>query len=469
MKKIVLSAVLISTFAFSYEGCGVTKNEALNSLSQSIYVSVKNNLNKKESYSKSIFSTFFSKKIDSSSSQSSSVIIKNAKFYNKNGEVCASVSEKNVKDSAKQILKEIKTFKIDSLPTVFEEKEKKINSMLGKIAFVKAVLKLSSEDLKILNKKEAILIEKSSKGAVVFNTSDVNAKIIISNYNKPILPSQEVELKEGKYSYKILANNKCPVEGELEVKKGKLISINKTLGDYPQITFKSNIPQNKISINLDGIDVQLNKTKILKQCSGNIVWSARYRNQKKDGTIELEPNLKKIIEVDFMSPEELKKLKEKTDFFTNSSEIDINYGFDINSNDSQNNDTLKRIEVDFLKNKGIYKFGGGLAVATPDKLIAKDINAIELLLNFRVQLPEIGDTQLRIGTLPFIPYFGVSSGVDVYHIVDSWDFSDTPAVVRGVAGFNILLHKQFGLNFNYQRDFMDKKDNVFEAGIVLSF
>jgi hypothetical protein len=342
--------------------------------------------------------------------------------------------------------------------------------MLDKIAFVKAVLKLSSNDLKILNKKESILSEEASKGAIVFNINDTNAKITISgDYNKKINPSQEIELKEGTCSYKIVAKNKCPIEGEIEVKKGKIVNINKTLGDYPQITFKSNIPQNKISINLDGIDVQLNKTKILKQCSGNIVWSARYRNQKKDGTIELEPNLKKIIEVDFMSPEELKKLKEKTDFFTNSSEIDINYGFDINSNDSQNNDTLKRIEVDFFKNKGIYKFGGGLAVATPDKLIAKDINTIELLLNFRVQLPEIGNTQLRIWKLPFIPYFGVSSGIDVYDIVDSWEFSNTPAVVRGVAGFNILLHKQFGLNFNYQRDFMDKKDNVFEAGIVLSF
>jgi hypothetical protein len=126
MKKIVFFSVLISTFAFSYEGCGVTKNEALDSLSKSIYVSVKNNLNKKESYSENMFAKFFSKKVDVSSSQKSSVIIKNAKFSNKNGQVCASVSKKDVENSAKQILKEIKTFKIDSLPTVFEEKEKKM-------------------------------------------------------------------------------------------------------------------------------------------------------------------------------------------------------------------------------------------------------------------------------------------------------------------------------------------------------
>jgi hypothetical protein len=276
-----------------------------------------------------------------------------------------------------------------------------------------------------------------------------------------------VELKEGKYSYKILANNKCPVEGELEVKKGKLISINKKLGDYPQITVKSNIPKNELNVKLDGIDTPLNQTKTIKKCSGDIVWSVKYKEQKKDGTISLKPNLKKVVEVDFLSDKDLKKLRKKTDFFTNATEVDINYGYVTDSN--KFNESLKKIEVDVFKNSAIYKIGWGVAVSTPDRFIAKDIREIELLLNFRVQLPEIADTQLRIGTLPFIPYFGASAGVDIYHIVDSWDFSDTPAVVRGVAGFNILLHKQFGLNFNYQRDFMDKKDNVFEAGIVLSF
>lgn len=476
MKKIVISSLLVSTFALAYEGCGTTKSDALDSLSKSIYVSVKSKLDKKESFSENMFSSFFNKKIDTSSSQTSSVILKNVTFSNKNGEICANVSPKNVQSSAKVVLEGLKEFKISSLPKTFKEKQKIIKSTLNKIAFVKAVLKLSPTDLNMLNIKESALNKKASLGAVVFATN-LNAKINISNYNKTILPSQEIELPEGTYSYKISATNKCPIEGQFTVKKGKLITIDKQALDYPQITFKSNMSAGDLNITLDGKPMVLNQAKTIQKCSGDIVWSMNYDMQKKDGVIHLKPNLNKIIEKDFISTAELKKLKAMDDSFTKSSEININFGYSFDSNDSTTN--LKRIDFSYFKNKGIFKYGYSLAVATPDEFIARDINTVEMLLNFRVQLPELFDTSLRIGTLPFIPYFGVSGGIDVYNVIKdvtnngamnaSWKFSDSPLMLRGVAGFDILLNKQFGFTFNYQRDFADKKDNVFESGFVLAF
>ena len=477
MKKIVLSSLLVATFSFSYEGCGSTKNEALDSLSKSIYVSVQNQLDKKESFSQNMFSTFFSKKVDASSSQKSSVILKNVTFSNKNGEVCAYVSKANVQESAKKALVELQQFDPSSLPTSFEEKQKRINSLLAKISFVKAILKLSSNDLEMLNQKEDILSKKASYGAVVFNTEDVNAKITITNYPNTISPSQEIELPAGEYSYKITASHKCPVEGKFKVEKGKLLSISKKVGDYPQITFKTNLPSNEVQVKLDAKPMVLEQAKTIEKCSGDIIWSMKYDTQTKDGIITLKPNLKKIIERDFISTADLKKVKEKDEFFTHSSEININFGYSVDSNEST--DSLKRMELSYFKNKGIYKFGSTLAVATPDQFIANDINTLELLLDFRVQLPELLDTTFRIGKLPFIPYFGVSGGVDIYNVVKDasnngmfnadWNFSDSPVLFRGVIGFDILLHKQFGFNFNYARDFADKKDNVFNAGLVLAF
>jgi hypothetical protein len=476
MKKIVLSSLLVATFSFSYEGCGVTKNDALDSLSKSIYVSVKNKLDKKESFSESMFSMFFSKKIDTSSSQTSSVILKNVTFSNKNGEVCAYVSEENVKKSANVTLTELKQFKMSSLPTTFEQKQKTINSTLEKISFVKAVLTLSPTDLRTLNNQQTTLTEKASYGAVVFNTN-LNSKITISNYFNTVSPSQEVELKEGKYSYKISATNKCPIEGQLEVKKGKLVSIDKEAGDYPQITFKSNLSANEIKVTLDGKPMVLDQAKTIQQCNGDIVWSMEYDTQKKDGIITLEPNLKEIIEQEFISTTNLKKVKAKADYFTKSTEININFGYSVDSNDST--DSLKRFEISYLHNKGIFKWGYTLAVASPEKFIANDINTVELLVDFRVQFPELLDTNVRISTLPVIPYLGVSGGIDVYNVIKDatdngmanaeWNFSDSPLMLRGVIGFDILFHKQFGINFNYQRDFLDKEDNIFNAGIVLAF
>ena len=66
MKKLIMLSI-ITSFALSYEGCGVDKKEALNNLSSSIYVSVSNKFKKEEKLSIG-FLTTFDKNIESESS-----------------------------------------------------------------------------------------------------------------------------------------------------------------------------------------------------------------------------------------------------------------------------------------------------------------------------------------------------------------------------------------------------------------
>ena len=62
MKKI-LSLVAIASLSFGYEGCGINKKEALNALSQSIYVNVNNKFQKKEKLTIGFFDRIISKKV----------------------------------------------------------------------------------------------------------------------------------------------------------------------------------------------------------------------------------------------------------------------------------------------------------------------------------------------------------------------------------------------------------------------
>jgi len=399
MKKVVLlSSVLL--FGFSYEGCGIDKKEALNSLSQSIYVSVDNQFSKDEEVKKGLLS-YFSSSIKNTTTQTSSVTLKNVKFTTKNHKVCAFISKQDVLQSAKQALLELKSIKIEDLPSDFKEKQKEIKSLIGKIAFVKAVLNLNEEELTKLNNLEKQLKDLANKGEVIFNLNIPYAKIKISGQDKTFYPSTPIILPAGHYSYKITAENYEPFTGSFDIKKGEEVNI---------------------------------KVKLIS----------------------------KIV---------MKKVKEKSNYFMKSTELDINYGYAFNGSADPEWDSEKRIEVKLFKNFGIYKLGYGISTGTKTKWRAKDINELELLLTARVQFPELLDTTFHLGKVSVLPYFGIEGGVDLYKFIDedTHKTEDISTITRGTIGSTFLIHKQFGFNIEYKHGFMDKKDNIISAGLVMDF
>jgi len=469
MKKL-LSLVAIASLSFGYEGCGIDKKEALNALSQSIYVNVNNKFQKKEKLTINFFENF-NKNIETETTQTSNLTLKNVKFINKNGEVCAIVDKKDVIESAKNELKLLKNYKLSDLPQNFKEKQKTISELLSKITFVKAVLKLDENTLSKLTKLEKKLKDAANEGEVIFNTNIPNATIKISGINKTFKPSTPILLPAGEYSYTITAPNKCPITGQFIVKAKESFTINKDLGDYPVITFTSN--QKNVIAKLDGTKTKLNTPKTLKKCEGKAIWSMTFEDQVENGEIELKPGKKETINQDFIPKLAMKKLKEKVDYYTKSKEVTINYGYAITLDDNKEEwDEEKRLEVRQFNNYGIYKLGFGILAGTKTEWTAKEMNELEITISARLQLPEIFDTTLHIYKMPIIPYVGVEGGWDFYRFIDKFSNFDTnniTSVARGTIGTTFLLHKQFGFNIEYSHDVLEKRDYILTAGIVMDF
>jgi len=468
MKKI-LSLVAIASLSLGYEGCGIDKKEALNALSQSIYVNVNNKFQKKEKLTLGIFDSF-DKNVESETTQTSNLTLKNVKYINKNGEVCAVVSKKDVEDSAKSELKILKNFKLSNLPQNFKDKQKTIATLLNKINFVKAVLKLDANTLNKLTSLEKQLKDAANEGEIIFNTNLPNATIKIAGINKEFKPSTPILLPAGEYSYEISAPDKCPITGKFIVKAKESFTINKDLEDYPVITFTSN--QKNVNVRLNGSRIALNTPKTIKKCDSKAVWSMAFEDQVESGEIELKPGLKETINQDFTPRLAMKKLKEKVKYYTHSKEVTISYGYAVTNEDEDEWDSEKRIEVRQFNNYGIYKLGFGILAGTKTNWTARDMNELEVAISARVQLPEIADTTLHIYRMPIIPYIGVEGGWDIYKFIDkfsNYDINNITSIIRGTVGITFLLHKQFGFNVEYSHDVLEKRDHVFTAGIVMDF
>jgi len=468
MKKILISTVAVATL-FAYEGCGLNKKEALNALSQSIYVNVSNNFQKKEELNNNGYSNKVNKNIKTETSQSSNLTLKNVKYITKqNNQICAIVSEKDILNSANSDLQFLLAYNSAELPQSFKEKQKTVTDLLTKIKFVKAIGKPNSKQIEKLNKLEKQLKDLANVGEIVFNTNIPNSKIKISGQEKYFSPSESILLPAGEYSYTITASNKCPVVGNFSIQAKQNYTINKDLGDYPVLTFTSN--QKKVNVKLDGKTVDLNAPIMLKKCDGKAVWNMSFEDQYETGDIELSPSLKDSVNRDFTPRLTMKKIREKVDYYTKSKEVVISYGYGI-SNKHTEWDKEKRIEVRQFNNYGMYKLGFGVLGGTKDKWTAKEMNELEIAISGRIQIPELADTNFHFYRMPVIPYIGVEGGWDFYKFIDkgNYDADDITSIFRGTAGITFLLHKQFGFNIEYSHDFMEKKDNIFGAGIVLDF
>ena len=399
MRKILLLSSLIGVI-FGYEGCGIDKKEALNNLSKTIYVNIENQFKKDEKVEKGIFN-YFSSSVENSSVQTSALTLKNVKFSSKGGEVCAYISKGEVYNIAKQSLKEIENFSISDLSDEFEKKLKEGRKIISKIEFVKAILKLSSYQLKKLNTLEKQLKDLSIKGEVVFNVNIPTADIRISGKDKLFSPSKPILLNEGEYAYTITAPNFTQATGVFDVIAG----------------------------------------------------------QKREIKVELNSIL------------DIQKWEEKVDFYQNSKEIDLSYGYATSNNKKWDN--KKRIELKSFNNLGIYKMGWGISAGTENNWTAQQMSEFEFLIIGRVQFSELFNTKFSIGKLPVIPYIGAEGGFDLYNPFYKKGINTTSndiySILRGSIGTTILIHRQFGFNINFSRGFMNKKQNILSAGIVLDF
>ena len=468
MKKLFVLPIIISV-GFGYEGCGATKKEALNNLSQSIYVNVSNRFKKEEKVTISGVVQSLNRNIENETTQTSDLTLKNVKYIRKNGEICAVVNKSDVIASAQEDLKFLLTFNSKNMPIDFKEKQKMANKILAKISFVKAILNVNEIQLKKLNKLEKEMKDILKSGEVTFNVNVPNASIYISGIDKEFSPSTPIVLPEGEYSYKIEAPDRCPVSGSFTIKKNQSFTINKSLGFYPTITFTSN--QKSVKVKLNGYSVPLNAPQTVKKCEGKAFWQMSFEDQLESGEVELKPDLKETINRDFTPKLEMRKLKEKVDYYINSQEVTLNYGYGFASKKHKEWDEEKRAEIRKFNNYGIYKLGFGVLAGTKTDWTAKDMNELEIAISGRIQMPEFFDKPIHLYKVVILPYIGVEGGWDIYKFIDKGDYelSDITSIFRGTVGVTFLFHKQFGIDVEYSKGFLEKKDNVVTAGFVLDF
>jgi len=189
------------------------------------------------------------------------------------------------------------------------------------------------------------------------------------------------------------------------------------------------------------------------------------------GEFKIKAGEEQTISESLTSKEVIKKVKEKSNYYTKSTELNINYGYAFNGSVDQEWDSEKRIDVKIMKNWGIYKLGWGVSTGTKTRWTAKDMNELEILVTGRVQLPELFDTTFHIDKVSLIPYFGVEFGCDIYKVIDESEhkLDNISTIGRGIIGTTILIHKQLGFDIEYKGGFIDKKDNIISGGIVMDF
>ena len=306
--------------------------------------------------------------------------------------------------------------------------------------------------------------------------SAITAKKEVLNFNMEDLPQDfELKMKQAKklinkitFVEAVLGDKLTPYEIR------KLNNLQKNLNNLlnkSEIVFDVNIPSVKISIS--GVDKNIYPSKPLILTAGTYSYELNYYGETKNGTVTLKPGMKKVIKVDFLTKKERESLNNSKSLYEKASGLEISYGYGISDNKKW--DKEKRITARMFKNYGIYQLGVGLTAGTQEKFNAKAMNEAELFGSFRIQLPEFDNTPLRVGSFLFVPYVGVDGGWDLYEFFRAglderyWRGSNITTIVRGNIGFNIMLHKQLGVDFKYSHDFMEKTDNILSAGLIMQF
>lgn len=463
MKKIfiifLLSMLSILKASDILEGCGDNEKDALNSLATTISSNIKSEYTKTTTASgKKSYET----KAKQSLSISTNLWLKNIESYKKNGKVCRSTTESQVKKDSSKILQEVKNFSLKNLSKKANERKKQVNKVLSKIEFAK-YNKLKSDEYKLLNNLEQKLRLIKNKGSIVFIVNAPNIDISISNH-KNIKPSQIIELDSGKYSYTI--NSNCPIDGKFEILSGDKKEIVVKVLPFPVITLSSNKKNAKASINSK--ETKIDKRETVEECSGKIKWSIEFEGEEKDGTINLYAGMREIISREFVSKEELKIIQEKVTNFAKSKEITISYG-NTNSNKEKWND-IDQLSVRYSQNNNIYQYGGTIILGTKDKWRLNNINSLELLASFKLRLTELpnGKPLIIFNTIAILPYIGIDVGWDIGELMSS-DNNNIYGVSRWLTGMSFLIHKQIAINVEFEQDFGSKNDNIFLLGAGFSF
>jgi len=431
-RLLLLTIMLIGIVeAKTYKDCGETKKDAIDNLAKSISVSVSSDFQKTESLS----DDEVERKISNSSKQSTHLKLINVKISERNNQICASTTTKDLKLSLNGITAEIYSFQLSKLPknqrsareTLLEkisecEQGKTLASVLGK----KKTIKRLNRKLQSFKSK----LEKVFAQSVQFNLDNGDLKIYIDGNKKHFFKiNDEIPLKDGEHLYTIASKKYCDISGSFVLDSDEVLIIdNIDLEEYlyPRVNFIANQKVSDIELKIDSKTEEIGEH-IFDRCSGTLNYQANYDDgQYKDGiyeSIELKAGLNETISLNFLSIKDIKRTKNMAKAYTKGDRIEILYSYGFVNNNTFNEYEVNHkyikdthnLSINFLTHKRFFRYGYGFLTGIDDK--NEPTNKIfEIYYQIAIQFSSFGDNKipLHIGKMSFIPYFGIELGAG-YH------------------------------------------------------
>lgn len=530
MKKSLLFSLITVVSLNAYEGCATTKENALEILSNSISVSVSNEMQIQSKSVQSDVNEEFVEEVLSSQKVSSSMTLSGVKYTTKDKEICATISQSQVMKSAKKALKDMQAFSINNLSDNIQMRAQEVSEALKKINFVQSVL--GADKLARLSKK---LKAQLNFSIVTFHSKASNARIKISGQKVAYSLSNNIILKPGTYSYTAInvghEGEYISANGEftLDVKKKKEVNI--VFEKYPTVVFKSDYKGLKVTLNNKNYKVG-SKTYTLKPGKYSYtVTSSDPHVCPHDGSFHLSigENYQEELDVDSAATISFKSNKSRAKVQLNAKNVSFNKPYFL---DCDKDHADWSIEYGDIQESGTYSYSAGdTEVITKNFLNEKERKKIlermesysqrkefslnygyavsdkedwnkENRLEFRYfqnhhtykfgygvnfgtpkdwKFKDINEVELMVsGRLQLVEALGneplhISTvgivpyiGINTgFDISDVFD-GDTYAIFRIETGSTFLITKDLGLSLNLAYDVADKEDFIATFGFVFA-
>ncbi|MDY0122538.1 MAG: Ig-like domain-containing protein [Sulfurimonas sp.] len=320
---------LLKANAMVFKSCAKTQEEAYSALNEQLFKSKTKQKDDEGFFDKT--ASFFSKLNPFAKEKSKMLdLFAQELRYVKNGnEECALIEKEKLYNVATLLNQELQRFHINTLSKNPKERYEQIQDLQEHLNVTKALLEIfpkkfhTNDFAKITHTKKELakLLETTHPQSVTFKIAGDAQNVKIMLQDKFVASNTPLYLKEGSYTYTITAKEKCPIKGEFNLELLEDISIDKDFSsmNLPIINFYT---KEETRIIVDGKTVRPNVETSLQKCQGEVRYIASYADQEKSGTISLEPNFSKTIELRFFTPGELALFNDaKTKQFTTSTDL----------------------------------------------------------------------------------------------------------------------------------------------------
>ena len=475
---------LISTYVSAaenkiYSGCGSSQQEARKELAKNLHSYVKSSFEKEVTESKTSLIDYFTQKTTVKDSQSTQISLCNVSIEKNNGEVCASVSQTELKDCAQNMLESQQSFLVSNLPTTEKARLKKAREWLNDIVYADTLYtvvgknKFDQKKMRNIVKIENSLLKVLDNQYVRFDIRGASVNILVGS-NKKVSAGKDTALKVGTHAYKITSPGHCEITGNVTLTEKGVSRISYDMTDYtlPEITFVSRPPNAQLTVG--GKNTRVGSRITEQRCDGVLPYSFTLQGVTKDGDVTLKPGLKTTVKEKFTPPDVIDTAKGYRKGKIWKIQLE-----NILPNFRNNNiDKLSGIKVSRQTMKDNFRWGYNAVYATDQE----NSHAVEMTGEFSLQFLDynLGREALYFGPFVFIPSVGIELGLGYHDFNGVRSFEDIDAsewkkiyqsyvVLRPMIGFDAAINKDINFTFNYSRSIYMNESDVMSIGMGFRF